>query len=351
MDGVVLAGGYATRLRPTSLSVSKHLVPLANKPVIGWVLEQLAAAGVKRVHIVVGPHNKEQIEEYVGDGSRFGVSAEYVLQERPLGLAHAVSLLEGRVEGGFVVYLGDNLVQGGVARYARRFEEAGADAMVLLKEVEDPARFGVAIFDGGGRLAGFVEKPKEPPSRYALVGLYFFTPAVFDYVKRLRPSWRGEYEITDALDLMIREGHRVEYAVHEGWWIDVGKKDDVLEANALLLDEHARRDIRGVVENSKVEGRVVVEEGAVVRNSVVRGPAVIGKGAVVEDSFVGPYTSVGDGCVVRRSAVEHSVLMEGCVVEGVGRLEESIVGRRARVAARDGRAVRLHISDYSVVEL
>ena len=338
-----MAGGYATRLRPTSLSVTKHLVPLANKPVIGWVLEQLAAAGVRHVFVVVGPHNKEQIAEYVGDGSKFGVSAEYVLQERPLGIAHALSLLEGRIGGNFVVYLGDNLVQGGIARYAKRFEEARAEAMVLLKEVEDPTRFGVAVFDGGGRLAGFVEKPREPPSRYALVGLYFFTPAVFDYVKRLKPSWRGEYEITDALDLMIREGRRVEYAVHDGWWIDVGKKDDVLEANALLLDEHARRDVRGVVENSKVEGRVVVEEGAVVKNSVVRGPVVIGKGAVVEDSFIGPYTSVGDGCVVRRSAVEHSVLMEGCVVEGVARLEESIVGRKARVAAGGGRAGRLQI--------
>ena len=351
MYAVILAGGYATRLRPTSLSFSKHLVPLANRPVLGWVLSQIAEAGVREVFLVVGPHNREQIAEYVGDGSKFGVSVEYIVQERPLGLAHAVSLAEGFVDGPFLVYLGDNLVQEGVARYVRRFEESGGDALVVLKEVEDPTRFGVAVFDGGGRLVGFVEKPRQPPSRLALVGLYFFTPLVFQYIKRLKPSWRGEYEITDALDLMLREGRRVDYVVHEGWWLDIGKKDDVLAANALLLDEYAKRDVRGVVEDSRLEGRVVVADGAVVKNSVVRGPAVVGRGAVVEGSFIGPFTSVGDRCVVKNSVVEYSVLMEGCSVENVPRLEESIVGRHARIAARDGRAVRLHISDYSVVEL
>ncbi|AET33361.1 glucose-1-phosphate thymidylyltransferase [Pyrobaculum ferrireducens] len=350
MYAIVLAGGYATRLRPTSLSFTKHLVPLANRPVLGWVLSQIAEVGVREVFIVVGSHNREQIVEYVGDGSRFGVSVEYLVQERPLGLAHAVSLAEGFVDGPFLVYLGDNLLQGGVAQYAKRFLDAKADAMVLLKEVEDPTRFGVAVFDGG-RLSGFVEKPRQPPSRYALVGVYFFTPAIFDYIKRLKPSWRGEYEITDVLDLMLKDGRRVEYAVHDGWWLDVGKKDDVLAANALLLDEYARREVRGRVEDSKIEGRVVVEEGAVVRNSVVRGPAVVGRGAVIEGSFIGPYTSVGDGAVVRNSAVEYSVLMEGAVVEGVERLEESLVGRYARVASNARRYVRLHISDYSVVEL
>jgi glucose-1-phosphate thymidylyltransferase len=351
MQAVVLAGGYATRLRPTSLSMTKHLVPLANRPVLGWVLSQIAEAGIKEVLLVVGPHNREQIEEYVGDGSKFGLSVEYLLQERPLGIAHAVSLAERHVHGPFLVYLGDNLLQGGISRYLQRFAETRPDALVILKEVEDPTRFGVAVFNGGGRLAGFVEKPKEPPSRLALVGLYFFTPAVFDYVRQLRPSWRGEYEITDALSLMLRDGRRVEYAVHDGWWLDIGKKDDVLAANALLLDEYARLDVRGAVEGSRLEGRVIVEPGAVVKNSVVRGPAAIGEGAVVEGSFVGPYTSVGPRAVVRNSAVEYSVLMEGAVVEGVERLEESVVGRYARVAVNSRRYVRLHVSDYSVVEL
>jgi glucose-1-phosphate thymidylyltransferase len=330
--------------------MSKHLVPLANRPVLGWVLSQIAEAGVKEVFLVVGLHNREQIAEYVGDGSRFGLSVVYLLQEMPLGIAHAVSLAEGYVSGSFLVYLGDNLLKGGAAPYLKRFAEARADALVVLKEVEDPTRFGVAVFDGGGRLVGFVEKPKEPPSRLALVGLYFFTPVVFDYIKQLKPSWRGEYEITDALALMLRDGGRVEYVVHEGWWLDVGKKDDVLVANALLLDEYARLDVRGAVENSRLEGRVVVEPGAVVKNSVVRGPAVVGEGAVVENSFVGPYTSVGSRAVVRGSAVEYSVLMEGAVVEGVERLEESILGRHARVAAGGRRALRLHVSDYSTVE-
>jgi glucose-1-phosphate thymidylyltransferase len=331
--------------------MTKHLVPLANKPVLGWVLSQIAEAGIKEVLLVVGPHNREQIEEYVGDGSRFGLSVSYVLQDRPLGIAHAVSLAERRVSGPFLVYLGDNLLQGGVSRYLQSFAESRADAFVILKEVEDPTRFGVAVIDGGGRLVGFVEKPREPPSRLALVGVYFFTPAVFDYVRRLKPSWRGEYEITDALSLMLRDGRRVEYAVHDGWWLDVGKKDDVLAANAILLDEHASLDVRGAVEGSRIEGRVIVEPGAVVKNSVVRGPAVVGEGAVVESSFVGPYTSVGPRAVVKNSAVEYSVLMEGAVVEGVERLEESVVGRHARVAVNARRYARLHVSDYSVVEL
>jgi glucose-1-phosphate thymidylyltransferase len=261
-----------------------------------------------------------------------------------------VSLAERYVSEPFLVYLGDNMLKGGAAPYLKRFAEARADALVILKEVEDPTRFGVAVFNGGGRLVGFVEKPKEPPSRFALVGLYFFTPVVFDYIRRLKPSWRGEYEITDALALLLRDGRRVEYAVHEGWWLDIGKKDDVLAANALLLDEYARLDVRSVVENSRLEGRVVVEPGAVVKNSVVRGPAVVGEGAVVEGSFVGPYTSVGPRAVVRGSAVEYSVLMEGAVVEGVERLEESILGRYARVVAGGRRALRLHVSDYSTVE-
>jgi len=331
--------------------MSKHLVPLVNRPVLGWVLLQVAEAGVREVLIVVGLHNREQIAEYVGDGSKFGLSVSYVLQERPLGLAHAISLAERHVSGPFLVYLGDNLLQGGVAPYLRRFNESRADALVLLKEVEDPSRFGVAVFDGGGRLVGFVEKPREPPSRLALVGVYLFTPVVFDYIKRLKPSWRGEYEITDALALMLKDGRQVEYVVHGGWWLDIGKKDDVLTANALLLDEYARLDVRGVVENSTLEGRVIVERGAVVKNSVVRGPAVVGEGAVVENSFIGPYTSVGPRAVVRNSAVEYSVLMEGAVVEGVERLEESIVGRHARVVANSRRYIRLHISDYSTVEL
>jgi len=350
-NAVVLAGGYATRLRPTSLSMTKHLVPLANRPVLGWVLSQIAEAGIKEVFLVVGPHNREQIAEYVGDGSKFGLSVRYLLQERPLGLAHAVSLAERHVSGPFLVYLGDNLLQGGVAQYLRRFADSRADALVLLKEVDDPTRFGVAVFNGGGRLAGFVEKPREPPSRLALVGVYFLTPVVFDYIKQLRPSWRGEYEITDALALMLRDGRRVEYAVHGGWWLDIGKKDDVLAANALLLDEYARLDVRGAVENSRLEGRVVVEPGAVVKNSVVRGPAIVGEGAVVEGSHIGPYTSVGPRAAVRNSAVEYSVLMEGAVVEGVERLEESIIGRHARVAMNSRRYARLHISDYSTVEL
>lgn len=246
--GLVLAGGYATRLRPTSLSTPKHLIPpLANKPVIGYVLEDLAAAGAEEVHVIVGPHNGDAIREYVGgDGSRFGLTARYIVQEKPMGIAHAVSLAEKHISEDFIAYLGDNLIQGGASRYLSRAK--GHDAFLLLKEVEDPSRFGVAVLDSDGKLTRLVEKPREPPSKLALMGgVYFLTPAFFDYTKRLKPSWRGEYEITDALDLMMRDGRSVGYAIHEGgWWLDVGgKKDDVLAANAVILDENARREVRG----------------------------------------------------------------------------------------------------------
>jgi glucose-1-phosphate thymidylyltransferase len=223
---------------------------------------------------------------------------------------------------------------------------------VLLKEVEDPTRFGVAVMRDGA-LVGFVEKPKEPPTRLALIGVYLFTPAVFDYVKRLKPSWRGEYEVTDALTLMLQDGRRVDYVIHGGWWLDIGKKDDVLAANALLLDQRARLSLRGVLEAARVEGRVIVEEGAVVKASTIRGPAAVCKGAVVERSFIGPYTSVGCGARVVDSYVEHSVIMDGASVEGVNRLEDSVVGRYAVVKGSPHYrgSLRLHVSDYSVVEL
>ncbi|MEM2196976.1 MAG: glucose-1-phosphate thymidylyltransferase [Candidatus Nezhaarchaeales archaeon] len=353
MKGIILHGGVGTRLRPLTFSGPKQLIPVANKPVSQYVLEDLRDSGIKEVAIVLGETFPELVREHYGDGSRFGVTITYVYQGRPLGIAHAISLCKDFVgDEKFVVYLGDNILQNGIKSYLREFVSSDYDAMILLKEVEDPTRFGVAEFDKDGRLVRLVEKPKVPPSKYALVGVYFLTPVTFDMIGRLKPSWRGEYEITDALQMLIDEGYRVGYRFVSGWWLDTGKKDDILYANALILDERVERRIEGEIINSKVEGRVSIERGAKVVNSVVRGPAIIGKDCYIENSFIGPYTSVGRDSKIINSNVEYSVIMEGAQIVSIDRLEESLIGRNAKVVKNSKRnVVRLHVGDYSEVEV
>ena len=353
MKGVILHGGAGTRLRPLTFSGPKQLIPVANKPVSQYVLEDLRDAGIRNIAIVLGEVFPELVREYYGDGSRFGVRVTYISQGKPLGIAHAVGLCRDFVgDDRFVVYLGDNLLQYGIGKYVRKFVEGDYDAFVLLKEVDDPSRFGVAEFGGDGRLVRLVEKPKEPPSNYALVGVYFFKPIVFDIIRTLKPSWRGELEITDAIQRMLDGGYRVGYDFVDGWWLDTGKKDDVLYANALILDERVSRRVEGEVVNSTIMGRVVVEEGARVVDSKIRGPAVIGRNCLVERSFIGPYTSVGPGCRIVDSSVEYCVILENAVVEGVRRLEESLIGRYARIVKEGkGDVIRLSVGDYSRIEI
>lgn len=352
MKGVVLHGGLGTRLRPLTFSGPKQLIPVANKPVSQYAIEDLVSSGIRDIAIVLGDLYPELVVSYYGDGSRFGARIAYIAQGRPLGIAHAVGLCRDFVGSDrFVVYLGDNILRDGIRRYVERFSSSDLDAMVLLKEVEDPRPFGVARFDQSGRLAGFVEKPKDPPSRLALVGVYFLTPAVFDVIKDLRPSWRGELEITDALQLMIDRGYRVGYEVVEGWWADTGKKDDVLAVNALVLDERGRRDVRGSAVESRVEGRVEVGEGTRIVRSTVRGPSVIGRNCLIENSYIGPYTSVGDNCRIVDSGVEYSVILEGSTIMGVERMSDSLIGRNAKVTRQEGsrRTIKLSVGDYSEV--
>ena len=353
MKGVILHGGAGTRLRPLTFSGPKQLIPVANKPISQYVLEDLRDAGIRDIAIVLGEIYPELVQEHYGDGSRFGVRITYIHQGKPLGIAHAVGLCKEFVgSDAFVVYLGDNLLQYGIKQYLQRFLEGDYDAFILFKEVEDPTRFGVARFDEEGKLIGLVEKPKVPPSKYALVGVYFFKPVVFEVIKDLKPSWRGELEITDTIQLLIDRGYRVGYDFVEGWWLDTGKKDDILYANALILDERIKRDIKGEVVNSKVEGRVVVEEGTKIVDSSVRGPVVIGRGCLIENSFIGPYTSIGDGVRVLNSSIEYCVILENALVENVDRLEESLVGRNAKIRRnRERNVIKLHVGDYSEVEI
>ncbi len=353
VKGIILHGGAGTRLRPLTFTGPKQLIPVANKPISQYVLEDLRGSGIRDVAIVLGETCPEMVKEYYGDGSRFDVKIAYIYQGKPLGIAHAVGLCRDFVgEDSFVVYLGDNMLQNGIKEYVVKSLDGGYDAYILFKEVEDPTRFGVAKFDENGRLVGLVEKPKTPPSKYALVGVYFFKPVVFDIIRELKPSWRGELEITDAIQLMIDRGYKVGYSLVDGWWLDTGKKDDILYANMLVLDERVQREIRGEVLDSKVEGRVFVDEGAKVVNSVVRGPAVIGRSCLIEGSFIGPYTSIGNGSKIFKSSVENCVILENACIEGVSRLEDSLIGRNAKVSRNERSGViRLNIGDYSTVEI
>ncbi len=332
MKGVLLHGGFGTRLRPLTHTGPKQLIKIAGKPISQWCLEDLREAGVKSVAIILGELGPERVIDAYGDGSKLGMEITYIYQGYPYGLAHAVYLAKDFVKDEpFVVYLGDNILVEGISSYVKNFLESDADAFILLTEVEDPTKFGVAQFDEKGRLVRLVEKPKVPPSRYALVGVYMFRPpAIFKAIERLKPSWRGELEITDAIQKLIDWGYRVDYAIVRGWWKDTGTPEDILEANRLLLDYKMRVSVvKGEVEEgARIEGRVVIDEGAkILRGCVVRGPAYIGKNTVVgPNTYIGPYTSIGDNCRIVDVEVENSVIMDSVVLEGGIRLVDSIIG-------------------------
>jgi glucose-1-phosphate thymidylyltransferase len=330
MKGLILSGGRGTRLRPITFTSAKQLVPVANKPILFYGIEALAASGISEIGIVVGD-TQNDIREAVGDGSRFGVTVTYIEQEAPLGLAHAVLISEGFLgDEPFCMYLGDNLIREKLAPLVARFREEKPNSQILLARVPDPTRFGVAeLLDG--QVVRLVEKPKTPISDLALVGVYMFDSTIFRAVKAIKPSARGELEITDAIQWLVDAGHVVRPHVIEGWWKDTGKLEDMLEANRILLDTLLPRT-DGSVEESEVLGRVVVEAGARIIRSTVRGPAIIGKGALIENAYIGPFTSIGDGVMVRGSEVEHSILLEGARVSDIGgRIESSLVGRNVSI--------------------
>ncbi|MCI4455211.1 MAG: glucose-1-phosphate thymidylyltransferase [Sulfolobus sp.] len=346
MQGVILHGGQGTRLRPLTHTGPKQLIKVAGKPVSQWVLEQLRDAGIRDIVIILGDNNPNKVVEYYGDGSRFGVKITYVYQGKARGLADAVYRVKDVItEDRFLVYLGDNIVPYDDLSSFLSFK---GSASILLAKVDNPNRFGVAVIKEG-KVVKLVEKPKERISDLALVGVYGFTREIFDVIEDLKPSWRGELEITDAIQGLIDRGKEVEYRIIDGWWKDTGTPKDILEANSFLLDKYAERKIEGEVRDSSVDGRVIIEKGALVENSTIRGPAYIGKGTKIINSYIGPFTSIGDDCEVKNSEIEYSVVLDNVKVEGVSMMD-SLVGNNSSVV-KGKRWVKLVIGENSRVEL
>lgn len=354
LKGLILSGGAGTRLRPITHTSAKQLVPVANKPVLFYGIEALVDAGVEEIGIIIAPETGDEIREAAGDGSQFGARITYIVQNEPAGLAHAVLTAEEFLgESPFVMYLGDNLLADGLRGLVATFREAEPDALILLTPVEEPEHYGVAELDGE-HVVRLVEKPKDPPSNLALVGVYLFQPAIFAAARALEPSWRGELEITEAIQSLIEDGHKVQSEVVRGWWKDTGQLADMLEANRLVLEEVEPRHEGEVDAGSRVEGRVVIEPGASIVDSVVRGPAVIGAGARIEDAYVGPYTSLGEGVRICRSEIEHSIVLAGSVVEDLGtRMEASLLGREVKLTRSDGmpKTLRMLVGDKSEIKI
>ncbi|HTA32197.1 MAG TPA: glucose-1-phosphate thymidylyltransferase [Solirubrobacteraceae bacterium] len=359
LKGLILSGGKGTRLRPITHTSAKQLVPVANKPVLFYGIEAMAEAGIEEVGIIIAPETGPEIEAAAGDGSRFGVRITFIVQDEPLGLAHAVLTAEPFLGASpFVMYLGDNLLQGGIADLVAAFREHQPDALILLTPVPDPQNYGVAELAPApageiGRIVRLVEKPPVPATDLALVGVYMFTAGIHDAARAIDPSPRGELEITDAIQYVVDAGLRVEPHIVRGWWKDTGRLEDMLEANRLVLD-NLRERIDGELIDSQVDGRVVIERGARLERTTVRGPAIVGADARLTDCYIGPYTAIGEGCSISGAEVEHSILLAGSSVCDLdGRMESSLLGRNVTVrrGERSPRAYRFMVGDNSDISI
>lgn len=351
MKGLILSGGEGTRLRPITHTQAKQLVPVANKPILFYGLEAMYQAEIKEVGVIVGGTRKE-IEEACGDGSRFGLKITYIEQESPLGLAHAVKISEPFLKkSAFVMYLGDNIIKEGIRSLIGEFKVRRPNAMILLAHVKEPERFGVAELKGGSVIR-LTEKPKNPRSDLALVGVYMFDHNIFKAVNAIKPSWRNELEITDAIQYLIDKKYEVHSHIINGWWKDTGRLEDILEANRIILDG-LTSSVNGKIDSrSKIIGKVRIESSAEIIGSTVRGPAIIGKRTRVINSYIGPYTSVYYDVTIKNSEIEHSIILEHSTIEDLNyRLEDSLIGKNVYIGTSTlkPRAYRLMVGDNSQV--
>jgi glucose-1-phosphate thymidylyltransferase len=353
VKALVLSGGAGTRLRPITHTSAKQLVPVANKPVLFYGLEAIADAGITDVGIIVGD-TAEEIREAVGDGSALGIDVTYIPQEAPLGLAHAVLIARDFLgDDDFVMYLGDNFIVGGITGLVEEFRAERPEAQILLTKVPNPTAFGVAELDAAGRVRNLEEKPKQPKSDLALVGVYLFTPAVHEAVRAIKPSWRGELEITHAIQWLIDEKRDVRSTTISGYWKDTGNVTDMLEVNRSVLDTLEPEIIGQVDAETEIIGRVRIEAGAKVTGSRIVGPVIIGADSEVNDSYIGPYTSVSEHCRIADTEIEYSIVLRDSSLTGVRRVEASLIGRNVEVtpAPRNPAAHRLVLGDHSKVQI
>ncbi len=353
MKGLILSGGKGTRLYPLTYTRAKQLIPVANKPILVRVIESIRDAGINEIGVVVG-QTAPEIMEALGSGSKWGVQIEYIPQESPDGLAHAVKISEDFLQGdSFVMFLGDNVIQGGISSLIRDFANHDWNSQIVLKHVSNPSAFGVAQLRADGTIERLIEKPKEPPSNLALVGIYMFDHHIFEAVHAIKPSWRNELEITDAIQWLIDHGYTVSPHVHDGWWIDTGKPNDMLEANCHVLDEiEPRIAPDAVIEGSEVDRRVTVEAGAKIVNSIVHGPTIIGENTVIENSYIGPYTSLYHDVTVQNCEIERSIVLEHSgICDLDARLHGSLIGRNVSIQHKveRPRTLTMNLGDYSNV--
>lgn len=356
MKALILSGGKGTRLRPLTYTGAKQLVPVANKPILWYGIEGIVAAGITDIGIIISPETGEEVKAKTGNGDRFGAKITYILQEQPAGLAHAVKVAQPFLgDSPFVMYLGDNLIQSDLGLFLEKFTSQAVDALILLRPVANPSAFGVATVDENGRVLQLVEKPKVPPSNLALVGIYYFANTIHNAIANIQPSPRGELEITDAIQYLINQQKRVEACQLEGWWLDTGKKDDLLEANRIILDTCLTADIKGEIDDkSQVIGRVQIGAGSKIINCTIRGPVNIGSDCHIENCYIGPYSSIANSVNLVDLDLDHSVILQGAKVVGIHqRIVDSVIGQRAQltVAPQRPKALRFMIGDDSQIEL
>ena len=357
MKALILSGGKGTRLRPITYTGAKQLVPVANKPILWYGIEEIVATGIRDIGIIISPETGREVQTKTGTGDRFGANITYILQDKPAGLAHAVQVARFFLgDSPFIMYLGDNLIQqGDLSRFLAEFKQKPTDALILLRPVVNPSAFGVAKVDEDGRVLALIEKPQVPPSNLALVGVYFFSHLIHDAIARIQPSARGELEITDAIQSLIDQQKQVAACKLDGWWLDTGKKDDLLEANRLILDTYLTAENLGEVDDqSQVFGRVKIGPRSRVLNCTIRGPVVIGSDCYLENCFIGPYSSIADRVIMIDTELEHSVILQGAQVARIHqRIIDSVIGQRAQltVAPRRPKALRFLIGDDCQIEL